>query len=122
MYKVDVTRIGYSHVVLDIEAENMTQATQYATDAAANRVLSEKSSEYEIESIELVSDKIIVGYEVGHNGKDNDCLYRVRCGLNELRYISEISSRAALEVYAQSSGIKLEDCNIEDLTGESDDG
>ena len=50
-YKILVTRISYSSIEFDVEAENEVEARDKALDDAANTVFSEGSADYETEII-----------------------------------------------------------------------
>ena len=55
-FNVHVVRVGYSHYYTRVTAANEEQASERAIDEAADQALSEKSSEYEIESLSLDGD------------------------------------------------------------------
>lgn len=50
-YKILVTRISYSSIEFDVDAENEVEARENALDAAANTVFSEGNADYETEII-----------------------------------------------------------------------
>jgi hypothetical protein len=47
-FKVDITRIGYGHATIEIEADDLFDAREKAHEAAGNYSYSEKSADYEV--------------------------------------------------------------------------
>jgi hypothetical protein len=47
-FRVDITRIGYAHTTIDIEADDIFEAREQAKETAGNYSYSEKSADYEV--------------------------------------------------------------------------
>jgi hypothetical protein len=50
-YKVNVTRIGYANLDIEVEADNPEDAERKALDTAGNHLFSEHHSEYEAQGV-----------------------------------------------------------------------
>ena len=50
-YTVSVTRIGYAHLDIEVEASSPEEAEQKALDEAGNHLFSEHSSDYEAHGV-----------------------------------------------------------------------
>ena len=55
-YEVSVTRIGYAHTTIEVEAESEEQAEQKAIDMAGNYDFSEHDADYECEGVTLLDE------------------------------------------------------------------
>ena len=53
-YEVSVTRIGYAHTTIEVEAESEEQAEQKAIDMAGNYDFSEHDADYECNGVTIV--------------------------------------------------------------------
>lgn len=54
-YEVSVTRIGYAHTTIEVEAENELEAKEKAIEMAGNYDFSEHDADYECEGVELMT-------------------------------------------------------------------
>lgn len=51
-YKVNVTRIGYANLDIEVEASSSQSAKQIALDVAGNHFFSEHMSDYKVQSVQ----------------------------------------------------------------------
>ena len=56
-YEVDITRVSYANITFSVEANSQEEAKELALDQAYNTGWCEDSAEYEVNSIEEVSDE-----------------------------------------------------------------
>ena len=56
-YTVSVTRIGYAHLDIEVEASSPDEAEDKALDQAGNHLFSEHSSEYETHGVTEVDNQ-----------------------------------------------------------------
>jgi hypothetical protein len=56
VFDVSVTRVGYGHRVIQVQAETAAEAVRLAEDQAGNHEFSEHTSDYTVEGVTLVSD------------------------------------------------------------------
>lgn len=47
-FKVDITRIGYGHTTIELDAEDILKAREIAQETAGNYSYTEKSADYEV--------------------------------------------------------------------------
>lgn len=52
---VQMTRIGYAFAEIEVEAESMLEARDKALDEAGGHTYSEKTSDYEIQSVDTTN-------------------------------------------------------------------
>jgi len=50
-YKVNVTRIGYANLDIEVEASSLEEAEEKALDEAGNHLFTEHHSEYEAQGV-----------------------------------------------------------------------
>lgn len=55
-YKVLVTRISYSSMEFEVDAERAAEAEDKALDCAANYAFSEGSADYEVERVSKIEE------------------------------------------------------------------
>ena len=77
-YKVHVCRIGYGHVEVTVSGDNIDDIETNAMDEAADTPISEKSSDYEIQSIVCVE----TGESISATPKSSDQIVAMH---NELK-------------------------------------
>ena len=88
-YKVHVCRIGYGHITTTITASSPEAAAEEAIDVAGDTSFSDKSSEYQVESITCVETGKVTSLV-----KNSDQIVAMR---NELKEEIRHSVRTALE-------------------------
>ena len=89
-YKVHVCRIGYGHTEVIVSGDNIDDIETNAMEEAADTAMSEKSSDYEIQSIVCVE----TGESIGATPKSSDQIVAM---YKELKMEFENSITAALE-------------------------
>ena len=125
-YKVHVCRIGYGHAEVTVSGDNIDDIEINAMDKAADTSISEKSSEYEIQSIvcietgELISatpkssDQIVAM----HNVLKQELLHSVTQGIEaregkrfEFNYEWEDEANNDIHAVSIENGVEFEgDC------------
>ena len=55
-FKVEMTRIGYGFATIEVDAQTESEAHEKAMDTAGDHSYSEKSSDYEVQSVVCVEE------------------------------------------------------------------